>query len=224
MPPKLDTSTTFGTDLNCFSSTQSSSDFSSIRSYCGIGALQRVPVDLAHRATVRADLRLQVLRQVDLGKPLQHLLAIPIVFRFVVEDQHHAGKPEQRNRAQMFQVRKPVHHDFDGNRDLLLHFFGRPARPLRDDLDVVVGDVGVRFDGQVAERNDAPMKSRMPNAAMRSGLSRAKSTIRRIIGCYLKVTTLADSVWARATDDAHKAASQLQYSFRFAQLNGFLRK
>ena len=36
VPPKLDTSTTFGTDLNCFSSVQSSSDFKSIRSYVGL--------------------------------------------------------------------------------------------------------------------------------------------------------------------------------------------
>ena len=35
VPPKLDTSTTFGTDLNCFSSVQSSSDFNSITSYSG---------------------------------------------------------------------------------------------------------------------------------------------------------------------------------------------
>src|ERR1700680_785977 len=34
-PPKLDTSTTLGTDLNCFSSVQSSIDFSSMRSYFG---------------------------------------------------------------------------------------------------------------------------------------------------------------------------------------------
>ncbi len=36
VPPKLETSTTLGTDLNCFSSTQSSSDFKSIRSYEGL--------------------------------------------------------------------------------------------------------------------------------------------------------------------------------------------
>ncbi len=35
IPPKLDTSTTFGTDLNCFSSIQSSSDFNSMMSYSG---------------------------------------------------------------------------------------------------------------------------------------------------------------------------------------------
>src|SRR5579863_9608997 len=35
VPPNVDTSTIFGTDLNCFSSVQSSIDFSSIKSYFG---------------------------------------------------------------------------------------------------------------------------------------------------------------------------------------------
>ena len=48
----------------------------------------------------------------------------------------------------MLQVRQPVHHDFDGNRDLLLHLFGGAAGPLRNDLDVVVGYVGISFHGQ----------------------------------------------------------------------------
>src|SRR4029077_4118853 len=36
VPPKLTTSTTLGTDLNCFSRVQSSIDFNSIRSYFGL--------------------------------------------------------------------------------------------------------------------------------------------------------------------------------------------
>src|SRR5450755_4036968 len=36
VPPKLETSTTLGTDLNCFSSVQSSIDFKSIKSYLGL--------------------------------------------------------------------------------------------------------------------------------------------------------------------------------------------
>ena len=34
--------------------------------------------------------------------------------------------------------------------------FGRDARPLRDDLDVVVGDVGIGFHRKVVERDRAP--------------------------------------------------------------------
>ena len=42
----------------------------------------------------------------------------------------------------------------DGN--LLLDLFGGAAGPLRDDLHVVVGDVGVSLNRQVVERDDAP--------------------------------------------------------------------
>jgi hypothetical protein len=45
-----------------------------------------------------------------------------------------------------------------GNRHLLLDLLGGDARPLRDDLDVVVGHVGISFDRQLMERNSAPDK------------------------------------------------------------------
>ncbi len=48
------------------------------------------------------------------------------------------------------------HLDFDGNGDLLLYFFGGTPGPLGDDLDIIVGDVGVGFDREIAEGNDAP--------------------------------------------------------------------
>ena len=56
----------------------------------------------------------------------------------------------------MLQVRDAVHHDFDRDGDLLLHFFGGAAGPLGDDLDVVVGDVRIRFDRQVVEGDARP--------------------------------------------------------------------
>ena len=40
--------------------------------------------------------------------------------------------------------------------NLLLDLFGRASRPLRDDLDVVVGDVRIGLDGKVVKRDDAP--------------------------------------------------------------------
>ena len=155
-PPKLETSTTFGTDLNCFSRTQSSSDFKSITSYLGLRAGQRVPVDLSDRAPVRPHLRLNVIGQGHLRKALQRLLPVPVVYGIVVEDQGDAGKPEHRFRAQTGEMRNSVHHDFDRNRDLLFHFFRRAAGPLRDDVDVVVRHVGIRLDRQIGERNGAP--------------------------------------------------------------------
>src|ERR1700688_1962034 len=56
----------------------------------------------------------------------------------------------------MLQVRDAVHHDFDWNGDLLFHFFGGVAGPLRDHLHVVVGDIGVSFHWQIVERDGAP--------------------------------------------------------------------
>ncbi len=58
----------------------------------GIGAVQRVPVDLPDRTPVGADLRLQIRRQRDLGKPFQNLLTIPVVDRLIVEDHLDVGK------------------------------------------------------------------------------------------------------------------------------------
>ena len=54
-------------------------------------------------------------------RQLQDLLAVPVVFRVVVENQHEAGQPEQRHRPQMLQVRDAVHDDFERHGDLLFH-------------------------------------------------------------------------------------------------------
>ncbi len=56
----------------------------------------------------------------------------------------------------MRQVRRSVHLDFHGDGDLLLDLFRRAPRPLRDDLHVVVGNVGVSLDGKVMKGYGAP--------------------------------------------------------------------
>ena len=55
-----------------------------------------------------------------------------------------------------FQVNVLPKLDFDGDGDLLLGFFGGSAGPVRDDVDVVVGDVGVGFDGEILEGDGFP--------------------------------------------------------------------
>ena len=50
----------------------------------------------------------------------------------------------------------PGHLNLDRHSHLPLDLLGRAARPLRDDLHVIVGDVGIGLDGQRAKRNDAP--------------------------------------------------------------------
>ncbi len=62
--------------------------------------------------------------QRDLAQPFQHPLPIPVVIRFIVEDQFHIGESEQRKRAQMHDMRNAVHHGFQRNRDLLFDLFG----------------------------------------------------------------------------------------------------
>ena len=51
---------------------------------------------------------------------------------------------------------RSVHLNFNRNGDLLFHFFRGAARPLRNDLHVVVGDVGIGFDGQIVKRDRPP--------------------------------------------------------------------
>ena len=67
----------------------------------GIGALERVPVDLADRAPVRAHLRRQIGGKIHLAQPLEHVLAIHVAGGVVVEDEHQARKAGQRGGAQM---------------------------------------------------------------------------------------------------------------------------
>ncbi len=61
-------------------------------------------------------------------------------------------------------VRDAVQHNFEWDGDLLLNFFGGMSGPLRDDLRVGVGDVWIRFDRQIAKRNDAPDKQHQRHA------------------------------------------------------------
>ncbi len=56
----------------------------------------------------------------------------------------------------MGQVRDTGHLNLDRNRNLALDLFGAPAWPLRNDLHVVVRNVGIGLDGQIAEGNDSP--------------------------------------------------------------------
>jgi len=56
----------------------------------------------------------------------------------------------------MHDVRNAAHNGFEWDGDLLLDLFRRDSRPLRYDLHVIVGYVGIRFDGKLVEGNRAP--------------------------------------------------------------------
>ena len=118
--------------------------------------MQREKINLTDGAPVGSNLRLQALGKGHLGKPLNDLDAIPIVGGIVVENHGDARKPSQRDGAQILQMRDTIHDDFDGDGDLLLHFFRRAAGPLGNDRDVVIGDVGIGLHRQIVEGNGAP--------------------------------------------------------------------
>src|ERR1700752_2242188 len=48
------------------------------------------------------------------------------------------------------------HLNLDGCGDLLLDLFGGTTGPLCDDLNVVVGDVGIGLDWKIMEGHDSP--------------------------------------------------------------------
>src|ERR1700693_2799436 len=55
----------------------------------------------------------------------------------------------------MNDVRNTVHDDFQRNGHLLFDLLRGNSRPLRNDLNIVVGHVGIGFDGQALEGNDS---------------------------------------------------------------------
>ena len=74
----------------------------------------------------------------------------------------------------MRQMCDAVEFHFERNGDLLLDFFGRMTRPLCDDLRVRVGDVGIGFDGQGMERNDAPDEQDQRGAQNQQAVAQGK--------------------------------------------------
>ena len=162
-------STTPGTDLRFFSTTQVSSDLRFITSYSGLVLSQGVEVDLPDGAPVGSHLRDDIGWQRDLREPLQHAFAVFEVCRILAEDHLYGGEPEDGPGADMNHARNAVHHGFERNGDLLLDLLGGDARPLRDDIDVVVGDVRIGLDRQMWNEMMPQAKSRMPIARTRSG-------------------------------------------------------
>src|ERR1700691_1547373 len=61
-------------------------------------------------------------------------------------------------------VRNAVQPDFERHSDLLFDFLGSMARPLRDDLRISVGNVGVSLDRQITKRDNAPDKQHQRHA------------------------------------------------------------
>jgi hypothetical protein len=58
----------------------------------------------------------------------------------------------------MRQVSDAIHLRLNRNRDLLLDFFGGAPGPLRDDVDISIRNVRVRFDRKCVKGVRAPQK------------------------------------------------------------------
>ncbi len=58
----------------------------------------------------------------------------------------------------MSDSRDAVHYGFERNGDLLFDLLGGNPRPLCNDIDVVIRNVGIRLNRQALEGNDAPRK------------------------------------------------------------------
>ena len=124
----------------------------------GVRAAQRVKVNLSHRTPVRSHLRTYSRRECHLRKPFQNPLAVLEVTRFLAKNHFHRGEPEDGPGANVGYAGNAVHHGFQRDGDLLLDLLGGDAGPLRDDIDVIVGHVGVSLDRQPMKRDNAPGK------------------------------------------------------------------
>src|SRR5262249_1055041 len=97
-------------------------------------------------------------RQSDILQTVEDLLSGVESCDVVVVDDRDHGQAHQGHGAQMGEMCDTVEFDFERDRNLLLDFFGDMAGPLRDDLGVGVGHVGIGLDRQDVERDDAPDK------------------------------------------------------------------
>ena len=121
-----------------------------------IGAGQRVEHDLAGGTVVGPDGRIHAAGQGHQLQAIEHFLPRIEGGDVVVVNDGDDRQAHQRHGTQMRQVRHAVEFHFQRNGDLLFDFFGGVPGPLRDDLRVGVGDVGIGLDGQVRETKRCP--------------------------------------------------------------------
>src|ERR1035441_2866471 len=139
-----------------------------------VRALQGIEVDLTGRTEVRTDLRIQTRRQTYQRELFQHLLPVLQIVGLVIEQDGNERKPCQRGRAQMGKVSDTIQLCLDWNRDLLFHLFRRASRPLRDDPNILVGHIGIGFDGQIVEGDDSPDEQQQPHGQHEHAVAQRK--------------------------------------------------
>ena len=120
-----------------------------------VGALQHVAVDQPRRRGQRRHRGRDAARQAQARHAVEHFLAREIVVGAAVERDGDVGQPVQRDRADGGGLGDAVHADLDRHRDQPLHFLGRVAGPLGDDLDDRRRQVGIGIHRQARQRAGA---------------------------------------------------------------------
>ena len=116
----------------------------------------------------------------------------------------------------MIEVWNSVGHDFNGNRDLLLHLFGRMARPLSNDLNVVVGNVRIGLHGKVMKGYGSPNEKQNgrnddDESIVQGGIDQLVNHERFVTGAWsCRLRSLASFTMARN----RRASSPIQCSWR----------
>src|ERR1035437_2034815 len=127
-----------------------------------VGALDRVPVDLAHSGCVRPHHRRHAGGQkaARQAEPFQHTGPREVDVHRVLEDDVDHRKAEGRRRADGAHVRQPlqVHGERVGN--LVFNFLRTAALPLGEHDDLVFAQVGNGIDRRVQQRPIAPNRQR----------------------------------------------------------------
>ena len=116
--------------------------------------MERVAVHLADHAGQRPQLRPGVGRDSGLGDAFQHLLACPVIVGAIGEEDPNVREAEVREGAQKRHVGDTVKLLLELQGDVALDLLGGVARPERDDVDLHIGNVGIRLDRQARKGDD----------------------------------------------------------------------
>ena len=122
------------------------------------GALDRVPEDVADARRVRAERRHDAGRQAlrDEAHALEDARAGEVQVHVVVEDDVDHREAERRLRADDANAGEALQVHRQRIADLVFHFLRAVTRPVREDDDLVVREVGNRVDRRGAEGPPAP--------------------------------------------------------------------
>ena len=125
-----------------------------------VAPLQRVPVDLPQRRSVRAQRRLHVLGQRARRQRIQFLQdarTAPVELDIILKDDVDKRHPEHGRATDGFHPRYAQQRGSERVRNLVLDVLGRTSHPFRGHNLLVITDVGDSIHRNRVSRHDAPM-------------------------------------------------------------------